>query len=83
MVQLWYYENRGTSCKKILDHVGYPSKILLFPYEGELLLSYIRVETDIFEKEPLGGSSPTEKCRLSNYGNDSETLSQAINFEIS
>ena len=35
MVQLWYYENRGTSCKKILDHVGYPSKILLFPYEGE------------------------------------------------
>ena len=34
MVQLFYHENRGNACKKLLQHDGYPTKILLYPYEG-------------------------------------------------
>ena len=34
MVQLCYYELRGDCCRKILQHDGYPSRVLLFPYEG-------------------------------------------------
>ena len=34
MVQLFYYENRGKCCRKVLKYEGYPSKVLLFPYEG-------------------------------------------------
>lgn len=34
MVQLFYYENRGKACKKLLKYDGYPNKILLYPYEG-------------------------------------------------
>ena len=34
MVQLFYYENRGKACKKLLKYDGYPNKVLLYPYEG-------------------------------------------------
>ncbi|KAI0232543.1 hypothetical protein LSAT2_017125 [Lamellibrachia satsuma] len=34
MVQLYYYERRGDCCRTILQHDGYPSRVLLFPYEG-------------------------------------------------
>lgn len=34
MVQLFYYESRGKCCKKVLKYEGYPTKVLLFPYEG-------------------------------------------------
>ncbi|KAK9303810.1 hypothetical protein QLX08_004672 [Tetragonisca angustula] len=34
MVQMFYYENRGKCCKKLLRYNGYPNKVLLFPEEG-------------------------------------------------
>ncbi|XP_076285823.1 uncharacterized protein LOC143211740 isoform X4 [Lasioglossum baleicum] len=34
MVQMFYYENRGKCCKKLLRYDGYPNKVLLFPEEG-------------------------------------------------
>lgn len=34
MVQLFYYECQGQSCRKVLKHEGSPSKILLFADEG-------------------------------------------------
>lgn len=34
MVQLFYYENYGKCCRKILNHEGSPNKIMLFPDEG-------------------------------------------------
>ncbi|XP_063243782.1 uncharacterized protein LOC134543022 [Bacillus rossius redtenbacheri] len=34
MVQMFYYENRGKCCKKLLRYNGYPNKVLLFPDEG-------------------------------------------------
>lgn len=33
-MQLFYYETRGKSCRKLLKHEGVPTKIHLFPYEG-------------------------------------------------
>ena len=33
----WLFVTKECSCEKILDHMGYPSKILLFPYEGECI----------------------------------------------
>ncbi|GLV35083.1 hypothetical protein CBL_09564 [Carabus blaptoides fortunei] len=29
MVQMFYYENRGKCCKKLLRHNGYPSKLVI------------------------------------------------------
>ncbi|GFQ85736.1 uncharacterized protein TNCT_599461 [Trichonephila clavata] len=34
MVQMFYYENHGQACRKILNHEGSPSKIFLFADEG-------------------------------------------------
>jgi hypothetical protein len=34
MVQLFYYENRGKNCRKILNYQGRPSKIFLYPDES-------------------------------------------------
>ena len=34
MVQMFYYDCRGKNCHKVLRHEGFPTKILLFPYEG-------------------------------------------------
>lgn len=34
MVQIFYYEFVGKACRKILNHDGYPSKVLLYPDEG-------------------------------------------------
>ncbi|XP_066584698.1 uncharacterized protein [Prorops nasuta] len=34
MVQMFYYENHGKCCKKLLRYNGYPNKVLLFPEEG-------------------------------------------------
>ncbi|XP_017299672.2 uncharacterized protein LOC103509413 [Diaphorina citri] len=34
MVQMFYYENKGRCCKKILRYNGYPNKVLLYPEEG-------------------------------------------------
>ncbi|XP_014678999.1 PREDICTED: uncharacterized protein LOC106818840 [Priapulus caudatus] len=34
MVQIFYYENHGKCCRKILNYVGTPSKVLLYPDEG-------------------------------------------------
>lgn len=34
MVQLFYYENRGQSARKLLRHEGCKNKVHLFPYEG-------------------------------------------------
>lgn len=31
MVQMFYYENRGKCCKKLLRHNGYPSKVIIHP----------------------------------------------------
>ncbi|XP_055337951.1 uncharacterized protein LOC129587987 [Paramacrobiotus metropolitanus] len=36
MVGLFYYENVGKNCRKILQYEGRPSKILLFPDENGL-----------------------------------------------
>ncbi|XP_058795786.1 uncharacterized protein LOC131666834 isoform X1 [Phymastichus coffea] len=34
MVQMFYYENRGKCCRKLLRYNGYSNKVLLFPEEG-------------------------------------------------
>ena len=34
MVQLFYYENQGKNCRKILNHEGRPTKIFLYPDES-------------------------------------------------
>ncbi|CAH1247000.1 Hypp7806 [Branchiostoma lanceolatum] len=34
MVQLYYYENLGAECRKLLAKTDYPVKVVLFPYEG-------------------------------------------------
>lgn len=34
MVQLFYYENRGKCCRKVFNYEGYPTRVMLFPYEG-------------------------------------------------
>ncbi|XP_014206958.1 uncharacterized protein LOC106638354 [Copidosoma floridanum] len=33
-VQMFYHENHGKCCKKLLRYNGYPNKVLLFPDEG-------------------------------------------------
>lgn len=34
MVQLFYHEHRGKSCRKLLKHDGYPNKLFLHPCES-------------------------------------------------
>ena len=48
MVQLFYYESRGKGCKKLFKHEGYPTKVLMFPYEGwaqPAMMSYWALKT--------------------------------------
>ncbi|CAI9721910.1 Hypothetical predicted protein [Octopus vulgaris] len=48
MVQLFYYESRGKCCRKVFSYEGYPTKVLLYPYEGwaqPAMISYWLLKT--------------------------------------
>ena len=78
MVQLFYYENRGRCCRKILQYDGYPSKVLLFPYEGwarPALLSYWILKTPWWSRkkckiiEVMGSKKVSTKGKMTDNGN--------------
>ena len=83
MVQLFYYESRGKCCRKILAYDGYPTKVLLFPYEGwarPAALSYWILKTPWWSRkrckivEVVGSKKWSTKAKMSDHGNGNMTV---------
>ena len=84
MVQLFYHEHRGKSCRKLLKHDGYPSKILLYPYEGwahPCGVTYWMLKTPWWSKkrckviEVSGTQKFTGRGKMTNIGNGTMVIS--------
>ncbi|XP_046379233.1 uncharacterized protein LOC124275921 [Haliotis rubra] len=78
MVQLFYYETRGKCCRKVFNYEGYPTKVLLFPYEGwaqPALISYWTLKTYWWSRskckivEVIGSKKSTTKGKMVDKGN--------------
>lgn len=78
MVQLFYYETRGKCCRKVFNYEGYPTKVLLFPYEGwaqPALITYWLLKTYWWSRskckiiEVNGNKKVTTKGKMSEKGN--------------
>jgi len=83
MVQLFYWESRGKSCRKVLQHDGYPTKILLFPYEGwahPASLTYWIIKTPWWSTkrckviEVIGTRKHSTKARMRDNGEGTMTI---------
>lgn len=78
MVQLFYYENRGKCCRKVFNYEGFPTKVLLFPYEGwaqPAMITYWLLKTYWWSRarckivEVNGNRKLTTKAKMVDKGN--------------
>jgi len=91
MVQLFYYENRGKCCRKLLNYDGYPSKIQLFPYEGwahPASLSYWVLKTPWWSRrrckiiEVCGTKKWSTKGKMSDSGNGNMVITGKFKHHV-
>lgn len=84
MVQLFYYENRGKCCRKVFNYEGYPTKVMLFPYEGwahPVPVTYWTLKTYWWNRsrckivEVSGTKKRSTKGKMSDKGSGSMVIS--------
>ncbi|XP_070544209.1 uncharacterized protein [Ptychodera flava] len=78
MVQMFFYENRGGCCRKLITKIGCPTKILLYPYEGwaaSAMHVYWTLKTKWWSRsrckiiEVCAGKKRSTKARIYDDGN--------------
>lgn len=83
MVQLFYYETRGKGCRKVFNYEGYPTKVLLFPYEGwaqPAMMSYWLLKTYWWSRskckvvEVTGSKKVSTKGKMVDKGNGAAVI---------